>query len=390
MPASERPRTLVAVVGTTRAWELTWESFASNLLDELGADLALCVGDRDRAPNPFYERAKFIWSVHQPDDWADAYDRAVGDSSWRSLLRPGDHLLGGVSSTEHPPPGAGALIIYMRSFLKLSLERSGIIEGYDWLVLTRSDFLWPLPHPDPRLLSERHLYAFDGEQWGGVCGRHLVVHRRLAERLLGLYDPVFADPSGLRRRLDRSSIAAGWNLMNIERFQATRLRETGLMRRLRYLPYVPFIVRAPGGPTGWKTGVFDERLGSYVKYPSERERSEITRRFVRDAESWRSYLAPLRGAMTRRRLRRAYRERGLYERPFPLREAPRRACRLARPEVASRVAGLARWRRTRLPEHRRSAEVRVGRNLRRMPGMAPLLDARLRRIRRRAVRQPRA
>ena len=341
-------KTLVAVVGTTRAWELTWESFSANVLDELGADLALCIGDRDERPNPFYERAKHVWTVEEPDDWADAYDLAVGDSRWRALLRRGDHLLGGVRGT-HPQPGAGALTIYMRWSLKRSLEGAGLIGDYDWLVLTRSDFVWPLPHPDPRLLSERHIYAFDGEQWGGICGRHLVVHRHFAERLLGVYDPVFTDPVGLRGQLDRASVAAGWKLVNLERFQAARFRELGLMRRLRYLPYVPFIVRAPGGPTGWKTGVLDDERGFYVKYPSERERSEITRGFIRGRDSWRRYLAPARGAAARLRLRRAYRERGLYERPFPLREAPLRTYR------------LARWRlgradlRTRLAEHQAPA-----------------------------------
>jgi hypothetical protein len=376
---------LVAVVGTTRAWELTWESFSANVLDELGADLALCVGDRDRGPNPFYERAKYVWEAHEPEDWADAYDEAAENLSWRSLLRPGDHLLGGIRDTEQPQPGAGALTIYMRWFLKRSLEGTGIARDYDWLVLTRSDFLWPLPHPDLRLLSERRIYAFDGEQWGGICGRHLVVHRRLAERLLGLYDPVFTDPHALRRRLDRAGVAAGWELINLERFQAARLRELGLLRRLRYLPYVPFIVRAPDGATGWKEGRFDEQLGFYVKYPSERERSEITGRFILGRDSWRSYLSPIRGARARRQLRSAYRDRGLYERPFPLREAPVRAYRLfrwrlARADLRTRLAE----QRSRLIQRRRRAEVPIGRGLRRVPGLAPLLDARLRRIRRRS------
>jgi hypothetical protein len=287
----------------------------------------------------------------------------------------------------------------MRWFLKCSLEQSGLIRSYDWLVLTRSDFLWPLPHPDPGLLSERRIYAFDGEQWGGVCGRHLVVHRRLAGRLLSLYDPVFADPARLRRRLDRDSVAAGWTLMNLERLQAARLKELGLLRRLSYLPYVPFIVLAPGGPTGWKTGVFDEQLGFNVKYPPERERSEITSRFISGRDSWRRYLAPVRGAPARLRLRRAYRDRGLHERPFPLPEAPLRAYRLLRWRL-SRLRDrwrrspfrerLSRLRPSTMPERRRRAEVRVGRRLRRLPGASPLLDARLRRIERRATRPPRA
>jgi hypothetical protein len=123
--------------------------------------------------------------------------------------------------------------------------------------------------------------------------------------------------------------------------------------------------------------VFDRRLGFYVKYPAERERSEISQSFVRGQESWRHYLAPLRGAPARLRLRRAYRDRGLYERPFPLREVHLRAYR------------RARWSAHRAAEWRRGIAPRIGRRLRRVPGMAPLLDIRIRRIQRRELRRGR-
>jgi hypothetical protein len=361
----------VVVVGTTRAWELSWESFAANVLDELGADLALCVGDRDRdnRPNPFYERAKFVWEAHEPDDWAEAYDDAVGDSSWRALLRPHDQLFGGIRDTAHPQPGVGALIVYMRRFLKECLEQSDITERYDWLILTRSDFLWPIAHPPLRHLSGRRIYVFDGEHWGGVCGRHLIVPRRLARRLLSAYDPVFDDPERLALRLDRWRWAAEWPVINLERFQAIRLKELRLWRKLRFLPYVPFTVRAPAGPTGWSIGIFDERLGCYVKYPAERERSQITSELIGDQAAWRTYLAPIRGAPARRRVKRAYLARGLHERPVPLRE------------VLGRTYRRARWAWMARGLLRRRAEIPVGRALRCLPGVPALLDARLRRIR---------
>ena len=128
---------------------------------------------------------------------------------------------------------------------------------------------------------------------------------------------------------------------------------------MRFLPYLPFTVRAKGGATAWTVGVYDDALGLYVKYPAERERSVISRSFVRDQDSWGRYLAPLAGGLSRRRLIRAYRNRGLYERPFPLREAHLRA---------GRSLGL-------------------GKLLRKTPGMGSLLDARLRRIDRRAPRR---
>jgi hypothetical protein len=64
--------------------------------------------------------------------------------------------------------------------------------------------------------------------------------------------------------------------------------------------------------------VFDEDLGFFLKYPSERERSQTAQRFIRDQGSWRKYLSPVRGVRMRRGLRRVYPDPGEYDRDaFP-------------------------------------------------------------------------
>jgi hypothetical protein len=292
----------------------------------------VCTG-HDAGPNPFYERAKFVWQLDEPDDLGELYDRAVGDSSWRVLLRRDDLLFGGVEDADNPPHSRGTrqgLLVYLRWFLKEALERARVVDAYDWLVVTRSDFLWPVPHPESRHLSNHRIYVLNGEHYGGVCDRHFIVPRRHIRRFLEIPGPVFTDPVGLSRQLDRRMFVHGWGYLNIERFLAARLGELGLWRYVSFLPYVPFTVRAEGGSTGLIVGVYDEALGLYVKYRAERERSEISRGFIHDQESWRQYLAPVRGAISRWRLLRAYRKRGLYERPFPLREAHLRAGRRLR------------------------------------------------------------
>jgi hypothetical protein len=365
---------LVAVVAETRAWELTAKSFFSNVLDPLDADLALCVGDHESA-NPLYDRARFVWRAPEPDDWSDLYDRKVGGSQWRALLQPGGHLLGGTTDPSAQEIGSGAIVLYFRQFLAESIGRAGLADVYDWLVVTRSDLFWPLPHPQTRYLSARHLYALDGEGYGGVEDRHLVLPRRFMNRFLEVPEPIFSDPEALRLRLDRISLSQDWPVLNPERFLAARLRELGLWRHVRFLPYVPYAVRAPGGATRWAEGVFDPERGFYVKYPTELERSRIAQRYVHDAESWRRYLAPLRGARLRRELRAAYREREIHERPFSLNRARIRSLR--------RLRRFLREARDRLPH----LLVAIGRPLRRIPGMPSLLDARIRVMRRRAERR---
>jgi hypothetical protein len=374
MGRAQQGRVLVAVVAETRAWEITAESLISNVIEPLGADLALCIGDHE-APNPLHRRATYVWRTEEPDDWADLYDRRAGHGRWRALLTPGAQLLGGIEDPEANEIGSGAIVLYFRQFLAESIGREGIADEYDWLVVTRSDLLWPTPHPPLDCLSARHIYALDGESYGGVEDRHLIVPRRHVTRFLEVPSPIFSDPEGLRRELDRISVAQDWPVLNPERFLAARLRKLGLWRRVRFLPYVPYLVRAPGNATRWSPGFFDKELGGYIKYPTELERSQIAQRFVPDLESWARYLAPFRGARLRRELRAAYRERGLYERAFPAREAPVRTAR--------RLRHLARRQRQRL--HRLA--VAAGGQLRRVPRAEPLLDARKRRILRRADRR---
>ena len=367
-------RVLVTLVAETRAWEVTGETLVSNVLDELGADLALCVGDHEEQ-NPLYERAKFVWRSTEPDDWGKFYDQVAGGPNWRVLLRPGGQLLGGIDDPERQEIGSGAIVLYYREFLKWSIERAGIGDDYDWLIVTRSDLLWPIPHPRTEYLSKRHLYLLDGEGYGGVGDRHAIVPRRYIGRFLEVPDPIFTNPERLRHRLDRRSVAEDWAFVNPERLLAARLKDLGLWRHLRFLPYVPYAVRASGGSTRWAQGEFDEDRGIYIKYPTELERSSMALEYVHDRESWRRYLDPIRGARKRRELRAANREREEYERPFQWRNLHVRTARRARHVGHSQKEALQRL------------ILAVGRQLRRIPGMAPLLDARIRRMRRRAERR---
>ena len=37
-------KTLVCIIAQTRGYEVTWKNFKKNVLDELNADLAVCIG----------------------------------------------------------------------------------------------------------------------------------------------------------------------------------------------------------------------------------------------------------------------------------------------------------------------------------------------------------
>jgi hypothetical protein len=358
---------LVALIGETRAWQLTAPSFFSQLLDPLQADLALCVRDGEET-NPFYHRALHVWTFEESGDWNAEYDRVAAGPGWRCLLEVDPMFMGPIKSEEHPQKASAAILYFYRRLLRQSIEAEGLIDRYDWIIVSRSDLLWTLPHPPVERLSARNIHFLDGEQYGGVTDRHAIVPRRHAATYLRLTEEVFDDPVGLKRRIDRFLKEDSWRHFNIERFLAWRLWELGLSEQVRYVPYVAYAVRPPRVGTRWTEGVFDERLGYYVKYPSEKERCEISARFITDPASWRRYLAPIRGLRRRRALLEAYRDRGLLERRFA--EEPD-------------LLPLTRRARTEL----RRLPARLGRRLRRVPRLAPLLDARAERLRLRAERR---
>ena len=71
-------KTLVIVLSETRAHELSFCNFKKNVIDELNADLCLCIGvkpDYDYT-NPFYQLAKYKFLYDEPDDFGDAFDYA--------------------------------------------------------------------------------------------------------------------------------------------------------------------------------------------------------------------------------------------------------------------------------------------------------------------------
>ena len=71
-------KTLVIILSETRASELTFDNFKQNVIDELEADLCVCIGVKANYDynNPFYQLAKYKFLYDEPDDYGDAFEYA--------------------------------------------------------------------------------------------------------------------------------------------------------------------------------------------------------------------------------------------------------------------------------------------------------------------------
>src|SRR6516164_5571667 len=172
-------RTLVITLGQLRAHQLTWQNFKENVLDQLQADLAVCVPADAYfdVTNPFYVNARFRWLIPDSADLAPTFDRIqslLGSSEdWRALCEVGGTWLGRIAQSSQP--GAAAINYVLRWFMLDNIEAAGLTRVYDRFVVTRSDFYYFCPHPPLESLRSDRLWIPDGEDYGGLCDRHLVV-----------------------------------------------------------------------------------------------------------------------------------------------------------------------------------------------------------------------
>lgn len=276
---------LVIVLAETRAYEHTFSLFRRNVLQELGADLALCVAKnaREVPDNPFYESAKYIWQYDEPDDWGEAFDdiqsQAGLNDNWRILLEVKDQWLGGVQG-EGSHPGSAGILLFFRLFLKQSLIKSGVVKRYDRFIITRSDFVHRVPHVPLRLLPPDFIWIPDGEDYGGYTDRHIVAQRRDILNVLSIADRIISDPVNLYADMKFSQ---KWNL---EKYIKWSFKQMGLASRVKRYPYTMYSVRSVDGHTRWRKGEFNKSLGYFVKYQGEYENYRIASFLVGKYSGW--------------------------------------------------------------------------------------------------------
>ena len=283
-------RVLVCVLAQTRAHEATWPSFQKHVLQELDADLALSIGldEHYDFSNPFWQHARYRWTVPEPEDFGVGFDQARSwftarngtnePADWRLLLAVRDNWLGGIAGPGSRL-GSGAIQYYFRWLLYRHLVEEGIVQRYDRFIVTRSDYLWPVPHPPLALLAPDFLWMPDGERYGGLPDRHVIASAADILPAINLIEAIVVRPQQLAESM------GGHGRWNMESYLKHHLLGAGLSHGLRFFPYVMYTVRGEADTSRWRMGCFDRELGLYVKYPNER-RSAKRYEWIRSAEDW--------------------------------------------------------------------------------------------------------
>ena len=277
-------KTLTIVLCQTREGNYTFSSLASKVLTSLESDLAFCGSASHNPDDLILKNSKYCWNFSEPADWSEAADSISSDSgNWRELVKLCKNFLGG--SGLHQSIGSGLIIMYWREILRRELNEE-ILQSYDWFVITRSDFLWQIEHPNVDLLNPERIYLLDGEKYGGISDRHIVFHRKHADKVLSFAAPIFHDALNIKERLVEKSFSD----INPEKYLAFIAEEYGISQYFTFLPYLGFAIRHPETSTRWASGFFDKSRNYYIKYPSEMKATIRSQLILKSQEDWFKFL----------------------------------------------------------------------------------------------------
>jgi hypothetical protein len=357
-------KTLVIVLSETRAHELTFHNFKQNVIDELNADLCLCIGVKSDYDynNPFYNLAKYKFTYDEPDDFADAFDYAYNIISqnkpkyeclknvnalygkissplqsveninyygmvnsdydinfndfneddeiivhtnkfpddvwknrvygiknsnnddlvnqervvtykkplyWREFLKIKNQFLGGIKDPDNQHDGSAGILIFFRWFLLKSLIDNDLINKYDRFVITRSDYIYQLPHPKLDIMPENFIWIPNCQGWGGYTDRHAVLCKNTIEPYLNILNNL------VLRSNDFFMKMKNYYEWNLEKLIKLNIQQNNVLHIVKEFPYVMYTVRNVNGPSSWVYGLgeYSNELGYYIKYMEEYEKS---------------------------------------------------------------------------------------------------------------------
>lgn len=271
-------KVLVCIICQVRFAQYTWSKFKENVLDELGADLALCIGDsiprsdgkiitkNIDEKNEYFRNAKYIWRYEEPDDWATGFDEMT-NKQWRAFANvPGNWL--GPAKTPVSHPGTGGVNTFFRWFLSTHLDK---VSDYDQIIITRSDYYWIKPHPR---LDLDHVWVPKGECHGGICDRHMVIPTKWAKDFLGIGSRLSSELIVPFSEFWQSRIWANSWMLNNESYLLFMYTHYGLYKKIAFFPFKMFTVYVPGleqSGLGLKSPKYSSFL---VRYPDELECAE--------------------------------------------------------------------------------------------------------------------
>ena len=186
---------------------------------------------------------------------------------WREFLKVKDQFLGGIKDDQHQHPGSAGILIFFRWYLLKCLVENNLINEYDRFIITRSDFIYQLPHPKIEYMDEHHIWIPDCEHYYGYTDRHVILSKTNIESYLNILNNMVLRSNEYFMKMRKYD---DWNLERLIKFH---LKQNNVLRLVKEFPYIMYSVRNINGSTRWSQGIYSNEFGYYIKYQTEYDKS---------------------------------------------------------------------------------------------------------------------
>ena len=119
------------------------------------------------------------------------------------------------------------------------------------------------PAVNGKILDKNNIWVPDGEDHNGLCDRFAILSRENIIPYINILESFFLKSNKFYYNISREK---DWNM---ERILKMNLKENNILHLVKRIPYVMYAVRNVQGATRWSTGVFNKKLGYFIKYPPE-------------------------------------------------------------------------------------------------------------------------
>ena len=276
-------KTLIILLAETRFSDITFDNFVKNVLKP-DDDVCVCIAVDDNYDydDKFYEMAKYKFIIEDRMDYGplfeEAYNEILKENKdklekphiyWREFLNFGNTLFGGViknNDSLYSNNGACGILIYFRHFLMKKIIENNLIDLYDRFIITRSDFMYNLPHPKLELLNPEYIWIPDDEYFGGYTDRHVVLSKTNIISYLNIFENIVIKSNSYYNEF-KSFI----KFANIEELIKFNLIKNNVNHLVKPMPYVMYAIRGikvDGKRRWWKLGdILQDNY--YIKYENE-------------------------------------------------------------------------------------------------------------------------
>lgn len=177
-------------------------------------------------------------------------------------------FMGGIKDDQYVKKSKSSVVFFFRWFLLKKMKENNLISHYDRFIVTRSDFIYVLPHPKMELLDEDGIWIPNYEYYDGIPDRHAVLSKKNLEGYLNTITNMVLKSNIYFMEMNK------YYCMGNEKALKIHLMQNNLIDNVKYFPYIMYSVRGEHDQTSWSVGIFSEQHCYYIKYSSEYEKSK--------------------------------------------------------------------------------------------------------------------